>query len=85
LAGAEAAQGELRRAGIECRARDDELSLLWDKVAFLAPIVLATSALGAPLELDAIAGSILRGGHQHGLASESTQQLADQVRTRSRP
>ena len=34
LAGAEAAQAELRRAGIECRIRDDELSLLWDKLAF---------------------------------------------------
>lgn len=49
VAGAEAAQGELRRAGIECRARDDELSLLWDKLAFLAPIALATAALDASL------------------------------------
>jgi 2-dehydropantoate 2-reductase len=141
LAGAEAAQAELRRAGIECRARDDELSLLWDKLAFLAPIALATSALDVPLgaaredprfvgcreealavacalgarvdgdalrdlqenspasmrssmqkdlaagrepELDAIAEPILRGGQQHSLATESTQQLADQVRARTR-
>jgi len=140
LAGAKAAQAELRRAGIECDARDDELSLLWDKLAFLAPVALATSALdasmgvaredprfwgcrdealavaraegadvdgnalrkqqeGAPAsmqssmqkdiaagrepELDAIAGPILRGGQKHGLATESTQQLADQVRTRT--
>src|SRR5712691_8148543 len=49
MAGADAAQAELRRAGIECRARDDELSLLWDKLAFLAPIALATTALDAAL------------------------------------
>jgi 2-dehydropantoate 2-reductase len=140
LAGAEAVQAELRRAGIQCDARDDELSLLWDKLAFLAPIALATSALdasigaarddprfrgcreealavasaegarvngdalrklqeGAPAsmrssmqkdlaagrepELDAIAGPILRGGQKHSLTTESTQQLADQVRARS--
>ena len=139
LAGAEAAQDELRRAGLECHGRDDELSLLWDKLAVLAPVALATSALDAPLgtaredarlagcreealavaraegahvdgdavrkfhagapasmrssmqkdlaagrepELDAIAGPILRGGRQHGLPTESTQQLADQVRAR---
>jgi 2-dehydropantoate 2-reductase len=141
LAGAQTAQDELRQAGIECHARDDELSLLWDKLAFLAPVALTTSALDAPLgtaredprlagcreealevaraegahvdgdavrklhegapapmrssmqkdleagrepELDAIAGPILRGGRQHGLPTESTQQLADQVRARLR-
>lgn len=141
LAGAPTAQDELRRAGLECHGRDEELSLLWDKLAFLAPVALATSALDAPLgtaredprlsgcreealavaraegahvdgdavrklhegapasmrssmqkdleagrepELDAIAGPILRGGRQHGLPTESTQQLADQVRARLR-
>ena len=49
LAGAEPVATELRNAGIECRLRDDELSLLWDKLAFLAPIALATTALDAPL------------------------------------
>jgi 2-dehydropantoate 2-reductase len=139
LAGAEAAQDELRRAGLECHGREDELSLLWDKLAVLAPVALATSALDAPLgtaredprlagcreealavaraegaqvdgdavrnfhesapasmrssmqkdlearrkpELDAIAGPILRGGRRHDLPTESTQQLADQVRAR---
>jgi 2-dehydropantoate 2-reductase len=38
IAGAEPAQAALRTAGIECRARDDERSLLWDKLVFLAPI-----------------------------------------------
>ncbi|HEY8631447.1 MAG TPA: 2-dehydropantoate 2-reductase N-terminal domain-containing protein [Gaiellaceae bacterium] len=141
LAGAEAAQGALGRAGIECRTRDDEISLLWDKLTFLAPFALATSVLDAPLgvaredprfvgcreealaiaraegaqldgdalrklhegapaslrssmqkdlaagrepELDAIAGPILRGGKQHGLPTESTQQLVSHVRARRR-
>jgi 2-dehydropantoate 2-reductase len=39
----------LRRAGIECVTRDDELSLLWGKLVFLAPIALATSALDTPV------------------------------------
>jgi 2-dehydropantoate 2-reductase len=49
LAGAEPVAAELRRAGIESRVRDDERSLLWDKLAFLAPIALATTAFDAPL------------------------------------
>jgi len=40
LAGAEPVAAELRAAGIDCRVRDDELSLLWDKLAFLAPVAL---------------------------------------------
>jgi 2-dehydropantoate 2-reductase len=49
LAGAESLATELRAAGIECRVRDDELTLLWEKLAFLAPLALATTALDAPL------------------------------------
>jgi 2-dehydropantoate 2-reductase len=49
LAGAEPVAAELGAAGIECRVREDELSLLWDKLAFLAPMALATTALDAPL------------------------------------
>jgi len=49
LAGAEPLAAELRAAGIDCRVRDDDLSLLWDKLAFLAPVALATTALDAPL------------------------------------
>ena len=49
LAGAEPVAAELDSAGIDCRVRDDECSLLWDKLAFLAPIALATTALNAPL------------------------------------
>jgi 2-dehydropantoate 2-reductase len=49
LGGAEPVAAELNRAGIDCRVRDDERSLLWDKLAFLAPIALATTAFDAPL------------------------------------
>jgi 2-dehydropantoate 2-reductase len=49
MAGADALQEALRGAGIECRRRDDELSLLWDKLVFLAPVALATTARDAPL------------------------------------
>jgi len=39
----------IRRAGIHTVTHDDELSLLWQKLVFLAPIALATSALDAPV------------------------------------
>ena len=40
---------ELRRAGFDCGTREDERTLLWEKLAFLAPLALATTALDAPL------------------------------------
>jgi 2-dehydropantoate 2-reductase len=40
---------ELRTTGIECIVRDDEAELLWEKLAFLAPVALTTSALGEPI------------------------------------
>jgi len=49
VAGAEPMQEALRAAGIECHSNDDELSLLWDKLVFLAPLALATTAAAAPL------------------------------------
>ena len=49
LAGAEDVVAELLAAGIEARTRDDETSLLWEKLVFLAPLALATTALDAPL------------------------------------
>jgi 2-dehydropantoate 2-reductase len=49
VAGADDAAAELRQAGIECRTRDDELSLLWEKLAFLAPVALATTAQSTAL------------------------------------
>ena len=47
--GADALAAELQRAGIETRVRDDERTLLWEKLAFLAPLALATTAFDAPL------------------------------------
>src|SRR5207245_7417239 len=48
LAGAEPLAGDLRAAGIETRLCSDERTLLWEKLAFLAPLALATAALDAP-------------------------------------
>ena len=49
LAGADAVAAELSVAGIDCSLRSDELSMLWEKLAFLAPVALATTALDGPL------------------------------------
>jgi 2-dehydropantoate 2-reductase len=49
MAGADEVQEALRDAGIDCRRRNDEATLLWEKLVFLAPIALATSAFDAPL------------------------------------
>jgi len=49
LSGAQTIAAELRSAGIDVRSHEDELSLLWEKLAFLAPLALATAALDTPL------------------------------------
>jgi 2-dehydropantoate 2-reductase len=49
IVGATAVQTALSDAGIECRSRDDEVGLLWEKLVFLAPVALATTAFDAPL------------------------------------
>jgi 2-dehydropantoate 2-reductase len=49
LAGADALAADLQGAGIETRVREDETTLLWEKLAFLAPLALATTALDRPL------------------------------------
>jgi 2-dehydropantoate 2-reductase len=46
---AEAIGRELVDAGIDCAEATDEATVLWRKMAFLAPVALTTSALGAPL------------------------------------
>jgi 2-dehydropantoate 2-reductase len=48
-AATEEAVAALNDAGIATTVHEDEVSLLWGKLAFLAPIALATSALDAPL------------------------------------
>jgi 2-dehydropantoate 2-reductase len=134
---------ELRAAGFEIELALDEPTLLWEKLSFLAPIALATTALGAPfgavqadpvwhsrlvrshdetvavglregagidlpavramieipggefrssmqkdfdagrpLELDAIAGPIVRGGSRHGIATPATEELMQLVEAR---
>ena len=40
---------ELRGAGLGCEVRDDEVTMLWSKLCFLAPFALATTASGGPL------------------------------------
>ncbi len=127
--------------GFECRYIANESTLLWSKLAFLAPLALSTTAAGVPVggvlndpvrkskleacireacavaiasgaeldaekliaavntlpapmrssmqkdvdaglppELDAIAGPILRGAAQHGLAATATTELVEAVK-----
>jgi 2-dehydropantoate 2-reductase len=130
---------QLTGAGIACTVRPDALSLLWEKLVFLAPLALATTAYdvplgevralelfrrcqaetiavaraqgaavdvdalerlvsaapagmrsslqkdlerGQPLELDAIAGPVLRGALAHGLPTSATRELVSMVTAR---
>jgi 2-dehydropantoate 2-reductase len=135
---------ELRGAGFGVGVASDEATLLWEKLCFLAPLALTTTALGAPvgavqadpdwrlrlaschdetvaialaegatldaptvrrwllefpggdmrtsmqkdfdagrpLELDAIAGPIVRGGLRHGIATPATDELVRLVEAR---
>jgi 2-dehydropantoate 2-reductase len=40
---------ELRGAGLGCEVRDDEVTMLWSKLCFLAPFALATTASEGPV------------------------------------
>lgn len=134
---------ELREAGLDVAFAPDEETLLWEKLSFLAPLALTTTALGAPvgavqgdpdwnrrllhchdevvsvglaegaaldgaklraaldfpggevrtsmqkdfdagrpLELDAIAGPVVRGARRHGIAAPSTEELVRLVEAR---
>jgi 2-dehydropantoate 2-reductase len=44
----EALATQLRQAGLDVTVREDEAVLLWDKLAFLAPLALLTTHAGAP-------------------------------------
>src|SRR5919107_1421227 len=46
---AEALCEELREAGLGCEVRNDEVTMLWSKLCFLAPFALATTASGDAL------------------------------------
>jgi 2-dehydropantoate 2-reductase len=135
---------QLRTAGLDVAFAPDEATLLWEKLAFLGPLALTTTARGAPvgvvqaepewkarlvhcheevvavgigegaslegpklrraldlpggdvrtsmqkdfdagrpLELDAIAGPIQRGGRLHGIATPMTDELVQLVKARS--
>lgn len=41
--------GELRAAGLTCEVSDDEVTMLWGKLCFLAPFALATTASGGAI------------------------------------
>ena len=126
----------LRRTGVSVSSSEDELTLLWDKLTFLAPLALATTALqatlgqvrdtpefrgcqdealavarsegarlddaaarafaanapagmrssmqkdaiaGRALELDAIAGPLLRGGRRHSIPVSATAALEKKI------
>ena len=47
--GAHAVAAEVFAAGVDCGVSADETTLLWQKLAFLAPLALATTAADAPL------------------------------------
>jgi 2-dehydropantoate 2-reductase len=133
-----------RRFGFECKFIDNERTLLWGKLAFLAPLALSTTAAGAPigsvlsdprrrallegcireacavavadgaevnadaligvatalpapmkssmqkdleagnpLELDAIAGPILRGAEKYSIAVPATRELVEAIRRKT--
>jgi len=40
---------EFQKMGFECRFLDDEATLMWSKIVFLAPIALATTAFNQPV------------------------------------
>jgi 2-dehydropantoate 2-reductase len=134
---------DLRAGGLGVAFAPDEPTLLWEKLAFLAPLALTTTALGGPvgavqtdptwnqrlldchdetvavavaegatldaatlrnrfdfpggdmktsmqkdfdagrpLELDAIAGPVARGGRRHGIATPATDELVRLVEER---
>ena len=69
LAGAQQVADEVRAAGIDCRVDNDETTLLWQKLAFLAPLALATTAAAKPL------GEV-RGSDLYQLCQQETLALA---------
>ena len=49
LTRAEVLGSELSAAGLSCEVQDDEVTMLWSKLCFLAPFALATTASGGSL------------------------------------
>ena len=48
---AEVLADELRGAGLTCEVHEDEVTMLWSKLCFLAPFALATTASAGPLRV----------------------------------
>jgi 2-dehydropantoate 2-reductase len=139
IVGEEAIANDVRATGIDCRVADEEPTLIWQKMVFLAPLALATTGADGPLgvvrdtelyqqaqsetvavaqadgaqidlealqqlsvtasdemrssmqrdidagrtlELDAIAGPILRGRRTHGIETPATAELAGRMAAR---
>jgi 2-dehydropantoate 2-reductase len=75
----------LQRAGIDVELRDDEERTLWEKLSFLAPLALLTTAHDAPAgvmrsehrdELVSVIGEITQVSAAAGVAIDATNVLA---------
>jgi hypothetical protein len=70
LTRAEVLCSELRAAGLSCEVQDDEVTMLWSKLCFLAPFALATPASGGVARSCSVGRGLeytLGGGCQGGL------------------
>ena len=83
--GAEALADALSDAGLDVTVRPDEAGLLWDKLAFLAPVALLTTLLDAPLgavreqlgaELRAIVEEVAAVARAEGADADAARTLA---------
>jgi 2-dehydropantoate 2-reductase len=62
---------EFQRFGMECRYIDNEQTLLWGKMVFLAPFALSTSAAGQPI------GSVLSNPERRTLLEDCIRETAE--------
>ncbi|CCG01228.1 ketopantoate reductase family protein [Blastococcus saxobsidens] len=78
--GAEPLAEALTAAGVDVAVRPDEAGLLWDKLCFLAPMALLTTAAGTPLgpvrdergdDLTAVIGEVAAVARADGAASDA--------------
>ncbi len=83
--GAEQLADALADAGLDVAVRPDEVDLLWDKLAFLAPVALLTTTLDAPLgavrdqlggDLRALVEEVAAVARAEGARSDSAATLA---------
>jgi 2-dehydropantoate 2-reductase len=83
--GAERLADALAGAGLDVAVRPDEVGLLWDKLAFLAPVALLTTTLDAPLgavreqlgdELQALVEEVAAVARAEGAQADAAATLA---------